>query len=201
MKINKAEFITSAVNAYGYPQDGFPHVAITGKSNVGKSSLINAITKQNKLAKVSGQPGKTRLINFFLINKSFYMVDLPGYGFARVSKAEQKAWGNMMNEYFDKASQLKCIIMVIDIRHNPTTEDKQMAEWIKHYQIPVILVASKADKLGKTRIKPQAALVSRQLGFSQDVPIIPCSILSRIGLEELLEKLDDYLPGMKFSTM
>ena len=128
MEIKKAEFITSAVNAGGYPQDGLPHIAMVGKSNVGKSSLINAITRQKKLARVSGEPGKTRLVNFFLINESFYLVDLPGYGFARVSKVEKKSWGDMMNEYFKKAFSLNCVIMIVDIRHNPTAEDMQMAE-------------------------------------------------------------------------
>jgi ribosome biogenesis GTP-binding protein YsxC/EngB len=134
MEIRKAEFITSAVNAAGYPQDDLPHIAMVGKSNVGKSSLINGLTNQSKLARVSRQPGKTRLINFFLVNDSFYLVDLPGYGFARVSKAEKEKWGAMINEYFEKAAQLKCIIMIADIRHNPTAEDKQMAEWIQYHR-------------------------------------------------------------------
>ena len=196
MEIKKAEFITSAVNAGGYPQDGLPHIAMVGKSNVGKSSLINAITRQKKLARVSGEPGKTRLVNFFLINESFYLVDLPGYGFARVSKVEKKSWGDMMNEYFKKAFSLNCVIMIVDIRHNPTAEDMQMAEWIKYYQIPVILVASKADKLGKTRIKPQVDQLRNQLGFSNQVPIVPSSVVSKQGLEVLLEQLDAYLPEL-----
>lgn len=193
MDIKKAEFITSAVNATGYPHDGLPQIAMVGKSNVGKSSLINGLTNQNKLARVSGQPGKTRLINFFLINDRFYLVDLPGYGFARVSKSEKKKWGAMMDEYFAKASQLKCIIMIVDIRHKPTAEDKQMAEWIQYHKIPVLLVASKADKLGKTRIKPQAALVRKQLGFSDKVHIVPCSVVSKQGIIELLEHMDSFL--------
>ncbi len=193
MEIKKAEFITSAVNAAGYPQDEFPHIAMVGKSNVGKSSLINGLTNQKKLARVSGQPGKTRLINFFLINDSFYLVDLPGYGFARVSKSEKRKWGAMIDEYFGKASQLKCIIMIVDIRHKPTAEDKQMAEWIQYHRIPVLLVASKADKLGKTKVKPQAALVRKHLGFSDEVPIIPCSVVSRQGIMELLEHISLFL--------
>jgi GTP-binding protein len=193
MEILKAEFVTSAVNAAGYPQDGLPHIAMVGKSNVGKSSLINAMTNHNKLARVSGQPGKTRLINFFRINDSFYMVDLPGYGFARVSKAEKEKWGIMMNEYFTKASPLNCIIMIVDIRHSPTAEDRQMAEWIQYYRIPVILAASKADKLGKTRIRPQAMKLREQLGFSGDVPVLPASAVTKHGIEDLLKYLDAFL--------
>lgn len=197
MEITKAEFITSAVNAAGYPQDELPHIAMVGKSNVGKSSLINGLTNRSKLARVSGQPGKTRLINYFLINDRFYLVDLPGYGFARVSKVEKEKWGGMMNEYFADTSQLKCIILIVDIRHNPTAEDKQMAEWIQYYRIPVLLAASKSDKLGKTRIRPQIAQVRKQLGLSEKVPVVPYSAVSRQGLRELLEQLDTFLPEVE----
>ena len=193
MVIKKAEFVKSAVNASQYPQDELPHFAMVGKSNVGKSSLINALTNQNKLAKISSQPGKTRLINFFLINDSFYLVDLPGYGFAKVSQAEKTGWGNMINEYLEKSPQLKCLIMLLDIRHDPTADDRQMAEWIRYYQVPVILAASKSDKLGKTRIKPQAVKLRKQLGFDDSVPIIPYSAVSKSGIEELLSALDSYL--------
>lgn len=193
MEIKKAEFTTSAVNASQYPGDILPHIAMVGKSNVGKSSLINAMTNRTKLARVSGQPGKTRLINFFLVNDSFYLVDLPGYGFARVSKSEKESWGSMINDYFKKAAHLKCIILIIDIRHDPTAEDMQMAEWIRYYQVPVLLAASKSDKLGKTRIKPQAARIRKQLGFTGDVPVIPYSAVSKQGMEDLLQQLDHYL--------
>jgi len=190
MIIKKAEFITSAVYAAEYPKDELPHIAMVGRSNVGKSSLINGLTRQKDLAKVSSQPGKTKMINFFLIDDSFYLVDLPGYGFARVSKGEKEKWGAMIEEYFSKSSNLKLIIMIVDIRHNPTSDDIQMAEWIRYNGIPVALVASKADKLGKTRIKPQAALIKKQLGFSNNVPIIPCSVITKQGLNELLLQLD-----------
>ncbi|HHY83513.1 MAG TPA: YihA family ribosome biogenesis GTP-binding protein [Clostridiales bacterium] len=195
MVIRKAEFVKSAANASQYPQDGLPHFAMVGKSNVGKSSLINALTNNSKLAKISSQPGKTRLINFFLVNDSFYLVDLPGYGFARVSQNEKAAWGKMINEYFEKAAPINCLIMILDIRHDPTADDKQMAEWIRYYQMPVILAASKSDKLGKTRIKPQAVQLRKQLGFSEDIPIVPYSAVSKTGLEELLILMDDYLPA------
>ncbi|MBE3100705.1 MAG: YihA family ribosome biogenesis GTP-binding protein [Firmicutes bacterium] len=193
MEIKKADFVISAVNHIQYPQDILSHVAMVGKSNVGKSSLINAMTHQNKLARVSSEPGKTRLINFFLINDGYYLVDLPGYGFARVSKGEKSKWGDMINEYFDKAHQLKLIILIVDIRHTPTGEDLQMAEWIRHYEIPVIIAASKSDKLGKTRVKPQASKIREQLGFTDQVPVVPYSVLSRRGINDILNLLDEYI--------
>jgi GTP-binding protein len=193
MVIKKAEFITSAVNASGFPKDSRPQIAMVGRSNVGKSSLINGLTRKNKLARVSSQPGKTRIINFYLINDAFYLVDLPGYGFAKVSRAEREKWGLMMDEYFSKASQLKFIIMVVDIRHNPTADDKQMAEWIRYNEVPVLLAASKADKLGKTRINPQALSIRKLLGFSNNVPVIPYSVVTKQGLDELLSYIDSYI--------
>ena len=193
MEIKKAEFETSAVNAAQYPQNDYPHVAMVGKSNVGKSSLINAMTNRNKLARVSGQPGKTRLINFFRINDTFYLVDLPGYGFARVAGPEKERWGAMINEYLKKVPRLKCMILIVDIRHDPTAEDRQMAEWIRYYRIPVLLAVSKSDKLGKTRVKPRAAQIRRQLGFSDEVPVISYSAVSGYGMEDLLNQLDIFL--------
>ncbi|HZK35281.1 MAG TPA: ribosome biogenesis GTP-binding protein YihA/YsxC [Bacillota bacterium] len=192
MKIKTAEFITSAEKPSQYPEDNLVHVAIVGKSNVGKSSLINALTNNNKLARVSGTPGKTRLVNFFEINQSFYLVDLPGYGFAKVSKSEKEKWGLMMDQYFNNAGQLRLIIMLADIRHDPTQEDKQMAEWIRYYKIPLILIATKADKLGKTRIKPRAIQIRKKLGFSSDLRLIPWSATAKYGLEEILEELNNY---------
>ncbi len=193
MKIKKAEFVTSAVSAAQYPQDRDSHIAMVGKSNVGKSSLINAMTNRNKLARTSGRPGKTRLINFFRINDSFFLVDLPGYGFARAARSERERWGAMMEEYLAKDSRLKGMILIVDIRHDPTAEDIQMAEWIRYYQVPVLVAVSKSDKLGKTRRKPEADRVLGQLGFSPDVPSVFCSAVSREGIKDLLHQLDAFL--------
>ncbi len=190
MEIKKAKFITSAVKPSQYPDDNLPMVAMVGKSNVGKSSLINVLCNNFKLARVSGTPGKTRLVNFFLINEEFYLVDLPGYGFARVSKTEQSSWGKMMEDFFTKAVALKGIILIVDIRHNPTAEDMQMAEWIRYYNVPVVVVASKSDKVGKTKIKPLLKSIKEKLGFDNHVNVVPYSSLTRYGIEDVKDAIE-----------
>ncbi len=189
MRIQKAEFITSAVEPDQYPTDHLPYVALVGKSNVGKSSMINTITNNNKLAKTSSQPGKTRLVNFYKINDAFYLVDLPGYGFARVSKKEKIKWANMI-ETFLTTPNLLGIVQLVDIRHNPTSDDMTMINWIKHFNMPLIVLATKADKLGKTRIKPQINKIRKQLELSSDIPLIPFSSETGYGKEDVLEALD-----------
>lgn len=189
MRIQKAEFITSAVEPDQYPTDHLPYVALVGKSNVGKSSMINTITNNNKLAKTSSQPGKTRLVNFYRINDAFYLVDLPGYGFARVSKKEKIKWANMI-ETFLTTPNLLGIVQLVDIRHNPTSDDMTMINWIKHFNMPLIVLATKADKLGKTRIKPQINKIRKQLELSSDIPLIPFSSETGYGKEDVLEALD-----------
>lgn len=189
MRIQKAEFITSAVEPDQYPTDNLPYVALVGKSNVGKSSMINTITNRNKLAKTSSQPGKTRLVNFYKINDAFYLVDLPGYGFARVSKKEKVKWANMI-ETFLATPNLLGIVQLVDIRHNPTSDDKTMMNWIRHFNMPLIVLATKADKLGKTRIKPQINKIRKQLELSSDIPLIPFSSETGFGKEEVLKALD-----------
>lgn len=193
MEIRKAEFITSAVEPRQYPADHLPYIALVGKSNVGKSSMINTITNRSKLAKTSGQPGKTRLINFYRINDSFYIVDLPGYGFARVSQNEKRKWGNMIETFLASSPNLLGMIHLVDIRHNPTVDDITMMDWILHFNMPLTVVATKADKLGKTRIKPQADKIREKLQISKDIPLIPFSSQTKYGKEALLESLDLFL--------
>lgn len=193
MEILKAEFVTSAVGREQYPADNLPYVALVGKSNVGKSSMINTITNRSKLAKTSSQPGKTRLVNFYKINDAFYIVDLPGYGFAKVSHKEKESWGHMIESFLTESPNLLGIIQLLDIRHNPTADDITMMDWIKHYDFPLIVLATKADKLGKTRLKPQMEKIRSQLQLSRDIPIIPFSSQTRYGKETLLEALDSLL--------
>lgn len=186
MKINKAEFIISAVKPAQYPEDVRDEFAFVGRSNVGKSSLINTLTNRRKLVKVSGTPGKTRLVNFFLINDLFYFVDLPGYGYAKVSKVEREKWGKMMEDYLLYRPQLKKILLLVDSRHKPTEDDILMYDWIKHYNKEVIIVATKLDKLKKSEVKPSEKTIRTTLGLRPADKVIFFSSLKKVGIDELM---------------
>lgn len=177
-----------------YPGGDLPEIAFAGKSNVGKSSLINYLANNSKLAYVSKQPGKTRLINYFLINDSFYLVDLPGYGFARVSKAEKDSWAEMMQDYFRVARGLRAMVILIDIRHNPTGDDVQMIEWAAHYGIPFMVAATKADKIAKSKrfhyVVQMAKYISAALDIDMDIDIVPVSSTDKRGKEEIVAYME-----------
>src|SRR5690625_2626136 len=147
MNISKAEILISAVSKDHYPEDALPEIALAGRSNVGKSSFINKMLNRKNLARTSSKPGKTQTLNFFQINEQFYFVDVPGYGFARVSKAEKEKWGTMIEQYFTESESLRAVVQLIDLRHPPTNDDKIMYEFLKHFDLPVIVVATKADKI------------------------------------------------------
>lgn len=191
MEIKQSDFITSAVVPGQYPRDGFVEVAFVGKSNVGKSSLINSITNRKKLAKVSGTPGKTRLVNFFFINKIIYFVDLPGYGYAKISKSEQQSWGRMIESYLQGREMLKKLVLLVDSRHKPTEDDIIMHNWITHYGIECIVVSTKIDKLTKNEIYRSDKLIKETLGLTEEEKIIHFSSLKKIGKEELINKIFD----------
>jgi len=193
MVINKAEFVTSAVKREQYPKERLPCIVMVGKSNVGKSSIINTLANNSKLARTSSQPGKTRLINFYKINNSFYIVDLPGYGFANVSRREQQKWAQMIDNFFNSDIDLASIIHILDIRHKPTDNDLQMNDWINYFQIPVVVVANKADKLGKTRWQPQIAMIREHLKLPPHISIIPFSVQNKTGVKALLDYIEDSL--------
>ena len=150
MKIISAEFIKSAVDPAHFPKEEVPEVAFAGRSNVGKSSLMNSLLNRKNLVKVSSTPGKTQLINFFKINNQFFFVDLPGYGFARVPDAIKKKWGRMIETYLKKRKNLCLVVLILDIRHKPTEDDRLMAEWLDFYQIRTVFVANKSDKVKKS---------------------------------------------------
>ena len=187
MEIKQSEFIISAVKPAQYPTDNRIEVAFVGRSNVGKSSLINTVTNRKKLVKVSGTPGKTRLINFFLINNSFYFVDLPGYGYAKVSKTEKAKWGKMMEDYLISRPQLRKVALLVDCRHKPTEDDILMYQWIKHYGYEVVIVSTKKDKLNRAELVKSNKLIRETFALDDSEKIINFSSLKKLGVEELLE--------------
>lgn len=186
-KINIAEFITSAVDPKGYPVDNRFEIAIVGRSNVGKSTLINTITNRRKLARVSCTPGKTRLINFFLINDDFYLVDLPGYGYAKVSRVEQAKWGEIVKKYLLNRPQLRSVILLLDIRREPNEDDLLMRKWIKYYGYETIVVTTKGDKVSKADINRSTSKIKKALNLGEDEIIINFSSVSKIGLDKVIQ--------------
>jgi len=189
MEIKQSEFITSAVTKVQYPLDDKAEIAFVGRSNVGKSSIINSITNRKSLAKVSGTPGKTRLINFFLINNSFYLVDLPGYGYAKVSKSEKENWGRIIETYLLNRPQLKKVVLLVDSRHKPTNDDILMYKWIKHYGHETVIVATKKDKLTKNEVIKSEKLIKETFELNKKESIMFFSSLNKEGREELIDTI------------
>lgn len=189
MIIKTSEFITSAVKRNQYPVDVRPEVAFVGRSNVGKSSIINALTNRRKLAKVSQTPGKTRLINFFLINDEMYLVDLPGYGYAKVSKQEKESWGKTIETYLIEREQLKKVVLLVDSRHKPTADDILMHEWIKHFGYKVIVIATKSDKLSNNEIGKSKKLIKETLKLGPEDEFYLFSSVKKSGKEELIDNI------------
>lgn len=187
MEINQSEFIISAVKPEQYPKDNRVEIAFVGRSNVGKSSLINTLTNRRKLAKTSSTPGKTRLINFFLINNDIYFVDLPGYGYAKVSKVEKASWGKIIETYLIKRPQLSRVLLLVDSRHRPTEDDILMYNWIRYFGYEVVIIATKCDKITKNEMAKSKKTIKEALNLSDEEKIIYFSSLKRLGREELLE--------------
>lgn len=193
MLVKQAQFSGCFVNLNSLPQDQLPEIALVGRSNVGKSSLINKFVNQKGLAKSSSTPGKTRTINYYLINKSWYMVDLPGYGYAKVSQQEKKRWGKMIENYLQGRPQLRGVIMLLDIRHSPNDNDLAMKEWLMHSQIPLLLVATKADKISRGQRLKHLKVINQILGLDDYQTPICFSAQNGDGLELLKEALSDLL--------
>ena len=192
MKITKSSFVTSVANANKVVVDGKKQVAFVGRSNVGKSSLINMLVNNSKLCKTSQTPGRTRLINYFLINDAFYFVDLPGYGFAQASKKDVFGWQGLIEPYLKNNAMLKCVCVLVDVRHNPTEQDKQMINYLFYYQIPFVIVATKCDKLSKTKVKPALNKIAGELKVGVK-NIYGISSQTSFGKDELLNKLEQFL--------
>lgn len=192
MKITKSSFVTSVANANKVLIDEKKQIAFVGRSNVGKSSLINMLVNNSKLCKTSQTPGRTRLINYFLINDAFYFVDLPGYGFAQASKKDVFGWQGLIEPYLKNNAMLKCVCVLVDVRHNPTEQDKQMINYLFYYQIPFIIVATKCDKLSKTKVKPALNKIAGELKVGVK-NIYAISSQTSFGKDELLNKLEQFL--------
>ena len=186
MEINthNADILLSAANKSHYPQDEIPEVALAGRSNVGKSSFINTLLNRKKLARTSGKPGKTQLLNFFNIDDKFRLVDVPGYGYARVSKKEREKWGRMIEEYLTSRENLKAVVSLVDFRHEPSADDVQMYEFLKYYEIPVILVATKADKIPRGKWNKHESIIKKKLNFDSSDIFIVFSSVTKEGLEK-----------------
>ena len=193
MIIKEAELEAVAVKASQYPADDTPEIAFAGRSNVGKSSLLNLLTNRKSLARVSGSPGKTRTINFYRVNKQFRIVDLPGYGYAKVSKSMSKDWGPMMEEYFQKRQGIKKVIQLVDIRHAPSAQDVQMYEYLRHYGFDGIVVATKADKVSRNEMQKCISVIRKTLQLNPEDIVIPISSLKRSGHDKLLDVMEALL--------
>jgi len=192
MEIKSASFVTSLAQYHENAPINLPQLAVVGKSNVGKSSLINALCNRKKLCKTSATPGKTRLINVFLINDQFHLVDLPGYGFAKVDKKEKERWGAMMDHYFQDSTLLMHVLLLVDIRHDPTQDDVAMAQYFRQMDIPFTVVATKADKISRGARMKQLAPICRQM-LVQPWDVIVSSSEDNTGRDKLLELIDQIL--------
>ena len=194
MEINthNADILLSAANKSHYPQDDIPEVALAGRSNVGKSSFINTLLNRKNLARTSGKPGKTQLLNFFNIDDKLRLVDVPGYGYARVSKKEREKWGRMIEEYLTSRENLKAVVSLVDFRHEPSADDVQMYEFLKYYEIPVILVATKADKIPRGKWNKHDSMIKKKLDFDTSDSFIIFSSVTKEGLEKSWDEILDH---------
>ena len=192
MKITSAKFVTSATKPAQYPPADLPEIAFAGRSNVGKSSLINILVNRKRLVKTSSTPGRTQLVNFFVINDQFRFVDLPGYGYAKVPTAIKKKWGPMIETYLSGRSTLKGVVVILDIRRTPREEEQNLMAWLAYYSIAAILVLTKSDKLSKTKQAKQRAMVARTLGVDSN-ELILFSAKSRKGREDVWQAIERLL--------
>ncbi|MFF2874759.1 ribosome biogenesis GTP-binding protein YihA/YsxC [Gottfriedia sp. NPDC057991] len=190
MKVTTADIVISAVRPNQYPDTQFPEIALAGRSNVGKSSFINKMLNRKALARTSSKPGKTQTLNFFLINEQLFYVDVPGYGYAKVSKKEREAWGKMIETYITTREQLRAVILLVDLRHSPTEDDVMMYNFLKHYGIPVIIVATKADKIPKGKWDKHAKVVREKLQIEEGDELILFSSETGMGKEKAWSVID-----------
>ena len=197
MKIIKSDLHAIAVEPKQYPKDDLPEIAFAGRSNVGKSSFINSMINRSNLARTSGKPGKTRTINFYIINDNFRFVDLPGYGYAQVSKSEKKKWGEIIEKFLVTRENLREVILIVDIRHEPTEQDLIMYNWIKSFGYTGIVLATKSDKISRGNHQKQVKIIKNKLGIKQSNLIIPYSSENKNNKDEVWEIFDYILKDKK----
>lgn len=193
MKVTNSQFIISAVGPDQYPIDGLPEMALAGRSNVGKSSLINRLIDRRNLARTSSQPGKTQTLNYYRLNDIIYFVDLPGYGFAKVSKTEREKWGRFIEQYLLNREELKLLLLLVDVRHEPSKDDQAMFDWLRHFDLPVLVVATKADKIPKGKWQKHVKIIRDTLGMGQTDSLVLFSSETGLGKEELWSRIERHL--------
>lgn len=193
MKIIKSDLHAIAVGPNQYPKDELPEIAFAGRSNVGKSSFINSMINRANLARTSGKPGKTRTINFYIINESFRFVDLPGYGYAQVSKSEREKWGHIIDQYLTERENLREIILIVDIRHEPSEQDLMMYNWIKSFGYKGLVIATKADKISKARWQKHVNIIKKKLDIEDTSLILPYSSDNKVNKEKAWQVLGGIL--------
>lgn len=200
MVIKNVEFIKSATRPAHYPEGDLPEIAFAGRSNVGKSSLINVLVNRKSLVRTSSTPGRTQLINFFDVNGEFTLVDLPGYGFARVPLAVKKEWGPMMETYLSKRANLRGVILILDIRRTPVAEDVQMLRWLRTYSVKPIIVVTKCDKVSKNERAKQSAVIAQTIGIQMS-ELNFFSVLSKEGKDQIWQRIEGVLYGAETETV
>ncbi len=193
MNVNHVSLETVCGITSTLPENSLPEFAFAGKSNVGKSSLINALINRKALARTSAQPGKTQTINFYNVEEQLYFVDLPGYGYAKVSQEIKEKWGKMIERYLQKSKQLKLVFLLIDIRHEPSANDKNMYEWIEYNGFEPIIIATKLDKINRSQVQKHVKMLRTGLGLKKETVLIPFSAETKQGKEEIWEVIESYL--------
>lgn len=193
MNVHHADIVISAVQPEQYPKTNLPEIALAGRSNVGKSSFINTLVNRKNLARTSGKPGKTQTLNFYIIEDSLHFVDVPGYGYAKVSKTERAKWGQMIETYLTEREQLKAVVSLVDMRHAPSTEDIQMYEFLKYYDIPVIVVATKCDKIPRGKWNKHESMIKKKLNFDPSDDFIIFSSETKEGKDKAWKAIESYM--------
>ena len=191
LNTHNASLLLSAANKSHYPQDDLPEIALAGRSNVGKSSFINTLLGRKNLARTSSKPGKTQLLNFYNIDDKLRFVDVPGYGYAKVSKSERAKWGKMIEEYLVSRDNLRAVVSLVDLRHEPSADDVQMYDFLKYYEIPVIVVATKADKIKRSQLQKHIKMIKTELNVVPGTKVLTFSALTKQGKDEILDLIEE----------